>query len=312
QSGDILRLDLVTFGAELLHGCVHVDRVPEHDEVGRRQTTGTSIFSAPIVTIETTPCSSRAFPTTGKVFLMAVWCARIGLELCGDCNPLGHHLVDGARQPDVHASSKKPDAGYLRPDNALRPNRPRKPCVGFLFRCYSDPCLGGGGAPAKPKRRRHRVRILFFVEADHRHPTLWERLGVERGKPLDAVAIEASDFGRRERRRLFRHVSCKIEFARAVRGKHFLMQRRKATELLAVDKSSRQRVEGDRARLILELDVVDLKPGEFRRRPDPISSRAPSRGRPTTGSRSRARFERVAELVPPRGRPCGPSLRSPA
>src|SRR3984957_13441284 len=32
-STDILRLDLVTFGAELLHGCVHVDRVPEHDEV---------------------------------------------------------------------------------------------------------------------------------------------------------------------------------------------------------------------------------------------------------------------------------------
>ena len=33
QSGDILRPDLVTFGSELVHGCVHVDRVPEHDEV---------------------------------------------------------------------------------------------------------------------------------------------------------------------------------------------------------------------------------------------------------------------------------------
>ena len=32
-SGDILRPSLVTFGTELVHGCVHVDRVPEHDEV---------------------------------------------------------------------------------------------------------------------------------------------------------------------------------------------------------------------------------------------------------------------------------------
>ena len=39
---------------------------------GRRRTTGTNIFFAPIVTIEVTPCSSRVFPTTLKVFPMAV------------------------------------------------------------------------------------------------------------------------------------------------------------------------------------------------------------------------------------------------
>jgi hypothetical protein len=33
QSGDILRSGLVTFGTELVHGCVHVGRVSEHDEV---------------------------------------------------------------------------------------------------------------------------------------------------------------------------------------------------------------------------------------------------------------------------------------
>jgi hypothetical protein len=33
QAGDILRPDLVALGAQLAHCRVHVDRIPEHDEI---------------------------------------------------------------------------------------------------------------------------------------------------------------------------------------------------------------------------------------------------------------------------------------
>ena len=51
QSGDILRPGLVTFGTELVHGCVHVDRVPEHDEVDDQPEYSKLILLSPAVAL---------------------------------------------------------------------------------------------------------------------------------------------------------------------------------------------------------------------------------------------------------------------
>ena len=46
QAGDVLRLDLVALGTQLAHRRVHVDRIPEHDEIDEQAEGAKLVFLA--------------------------------------------------------------------------------------------------------------------------------------------------------------------------------------------------------------------------------------------------------------------------
>ena len=110
-------------------------------------------------------------------------------------------------------------------------------------------------------------RELFLVERDHWRPGLGKFVLAQFLEALLIVMVKPTNVRRREMGRIGRHLFCGGEPARPVGFQNVLVQRAEMLELLApgISLSARKRVNGDRPGLVLEPDMVDFEPGEFRR-----------------------------------------------
>ena len=160
--------------------------------------------------------------------------------------------------------SSPPATGWPRrspPSSTPRsPNGSRKSCPGF----GSPP-----DATKEPRRGKswRSAGALFLVERDHRRPGLGKFVPAEFLKTLLIVIVKPTNVGRREMGRIACHLFRGGEPARPVRFQNVLVQRAEMLELLApgISLSARKGVNGDRPGLVLQPDMVDFKPGEFRR-----------------------------------------------
>src|SRR3954452_17590168 len=119
EPGDVFGPDLVSLGAELVDRRIHVDRVPEHDEVDHEPKRAELVLLAFAVALaELAPLANnlRRAGFFGDRFLDGFMRENVSLE---------------HRPAKFHRCSIKPGFVALSQD--------RHPCVGFLFRCYSDP-----------------------------------------------------------------------------------------------------------------------------------------------------------------------------
>ena len=136
--------------------------------------------------------------------------------------------------------------------------------------------VGGERRNDLPRRRRSAIpvlrlsepeRPLFLVERNHRRPALGQLLLGERGETLLIVIVQPDDLDGGDLRGVGRHLPRGEEISRPVGLQNVVVQRLKMLELAALRGGlvARQGEERNRSRLVLQLDVIDLEPGELRR-----------------------------------------------